>query len=155
MKSKTVEQSKVSVGNLMQPEQANMFGNVHGGEIMKLMDHAAGIVALRHARSNVVTARVDKLEFHYPIHIGNLVTCAGQLTFVGNSSMEVAVTVRVEDLYKEELPKVALTAFFTMVALDKNGKPAPVAALHMTNDEERKLFEEGRQRYLLYKQKKD
>lgn len=139
----------------MQPEQANMFGNVHGGEIMKLMDHAAGIVALRHGRTNAVTARVDQMEFHYPIHVGDLVTCAGKMTFVGHSSMEVFVTVMVEDLYKEEDAKVALTAFFTMVALDNNGKPTQVPSLAITNNEEQTLFEEGRQRYLTYRKKKE
>lgn len=138
----------------MQPEQANMYGNVHGGDIMKLMDHAAGIVSLRHARTNVVTARVDQMEFHYPIHVGNLVTCVGQLTFVGHSSMEVFVTVMVEDLHKEEDAKLALTAFFTMVALNEEGKPTQVPPLHISDDEERTLFEEGRQRYLTYRQKK-
>ncbi len=151
IEAKTVAQSKVTIGNLMQPEQANMYGNVHGGEIMKLMDHAAGIVALRHARANVVTARVDKMEFHYPIHVGNLVTCSGQLTFVGRSSMEVFVEVFVEDLHKETDAKLALTAFFTMVALDSDEKPMRVPALAITNAEEQALFEAGRQRYLAYK----
>ncbi len=154
MKSKTVEQSKVSIGNLMQPEQANMSGNVHGGEVMKMMDNAAGIVAFRHARTNIVTARVDMLEFHHPIHIGNLVLCLAELTFVGKSSMEILVTVLVEDLYKEEPAKIALTAFFTMVALGKDGKATSVSPLEITTDEEGRLFEEGKQRYLAYKQKR-
>ena len=155
IKSKTVEQSRVCIGSLMQPDQSNIAGNVHGGEIMKLMDNTAGIVARKHARSNVVTARVDKLEFHLPIHIGNLVTFQGQLIFVGSKSMEVLITVLVEDLAKEELPKVALTAYFTMVALDKDGKPTPVPSLEITNDEEQKLYEEGKQRYLANKKSKN
>lgn len=154
MKSKTVEQSKVILGNLMQPAQANIAGNVHGGEIMKLMDNAGGIVARKHARSNIVTARVDILEFHQPIHIGNYVKCVGQLTFVGTSSMEVLITVTVEDLSEEEEPRVALTGYFTFVALDKNGKPITVPRLEITNEEEAKRFEEGKQRYLLYKRSK-
>ena len=144
----------MSIGSLMQPDQANLLGNVHGGEIMKLMDNAAGIVAFRHARTNVVTARVDELEFHLPIHIGDLVTCNGQLTFVGNRSMEVRVTVLVEDLMKDEPAKVALTAFFTMVALDENGTSTPVPPLELTTEEERIFYAEGQQRYLLYKQKR-
>lgn len=155
IKSKTVEQSRVCIGSLMQPDQSNIAGNVHGGEIMKLMDNTAGIVARKHARSNVVTARVDKLEFHLPIHIGNLVTFQGQLSFVGSKSMEVLVTVLVEDLAKEEPPKLALTAYFTMVALDKAGKPTAVPSLEITNDEEQKLYEEGKQRYLANKQSKN
>jgi acyl-CoA hydrolase len=152
--SKTVEQSKVSIGNLMQPDQANPSGNVHGGEIMKLMDNTAGIAAVRHARTSVVTARVDELEFHQPIHIGNLVTCNAQLTFVGSRSMEVLVTVLVENLKKDEPAKVALTAYFTMVAIDKNGVPITVPSLEITTDEERRLFEEGQKRYLAHKQKR-
>lgn len=154
MNSKTVEQSKVIVGSLMQPAEANIAGNVHGGEIMKLMDNAGGIVARRHARTNVVTARVDILEFHQPIHIGNYVKCVGQLTFVGKSSMEVLLTVTVEDLSKEEEPKTALTGYFTFVSIDENGKSTPVPPLEICNEEEARRFEEGKQRYLKYKESK-
>ena len=155
MNSKTVEQSKVVIGNLMQPEHANPAGTVHGGEIMKMMDHAAGIVAQRHARTTIVTARVDSLVFIQPIHIGNLVTCEGYLVFVGKSSMEIAVTVLVEDLSVDEAAKVALTAFFTMVAVNKDGSPATVPSLELVTDEERKNFEAGQKRYLAYKQKRN
>lgn len=154
IKGKTVDQSKVVVGSLMQPEHANISGNVHGGEIMKLMDNAGGIVAARHARSNVVTARVDSLEFHLPIHIGNYVKCVCQLTYVGTSSMEVKVTVMVEDLDVEEPPRVALTGYFTYVAIDENGKAVQVTKLEISNEEEARLFEEGKQRYLKYKEQR-
>lgn len=148
IKFKTVEDSKVCLGSLMQPGQSNSYGNIHGGEIMKLMDNTAGIVARKHARTNVVTARVDKLEFHLPIHIGNLVTFQGQLTFVGKKSMEVLVKVSVEDLKNEESPKLALTGYFTMVALDEDGIPTLVPNIEITNDEDRKLYDEGKKRYL-------
>jgi len=154
IKAKTIEESKSSVGNLMLPEQANILGNVHGGEVIKLMDNVAGIVAVRHARNAVVTARIDELEFHQPIHVGNLVTCNAKLTFVGKSSMEVFVEVLVEDITKEDSTKVALTAFFTMVAVDKDGKPIAVPSLEITSDEERKLFNERKEQYLAYKQKR-
>lgn len=152
IKGKTVEETKVVVGSLMQPEHANISGNVHGGEVMKLMDNAGGIAAARHSRSNVVTARADSLEFHLPIHIGNYLSCVCQLTFVGNSSMEVAITVMIEDLKIESTPKVALTGYFTYVAIDENGKPRQVPHLEISNEEEAKLFEEGKQRYLKYKE---
>jgi acyl-CoA hydrolase len=148
IKSKKVEESKVCLVSLMQPGQSNIYGNIHGGEIMKLMDNTAGIVARKHARTNVVTARVDKLEFHLPIHIGNLVTFQGQLTFVGKKSMEVLVKVLVEDLKNDEFPKLALTGYFTMVALDEDGIPTLVPSIEITNDEELKLYEEGKKRYL-------
>lgn len=138
----------------MQPEHANISGNVHGGEIMKMMDNAAGIASARHSRSNVVTARVDGLEFHLPIHIGNYVKCLCQLTFVGNSSMEVLVTVMVEDMKLDEAPKIALTGYFTFVAIDDSGRPKIVPKLKPINDEEIKLYEDGKKRYLKYKESK-
>jgi len=132
---------------VMLPHQANPAGNVHGGEIMKLMDNAAYVVAHKHARANVVTARVDELTFHHPIFVGNLVICHGHLTFVGTSSMEVAVVVEVEDLYKESSRKCALTAYFTMVALNAGGHPMKVASLELTTEEEQLQFDEGQKRY--------
>ena len=154
LEPKTVEESKGSIGSLMHPGQANPAGNVHGGEIIKLMDNTAGIVAYRHARTNVVTARIDEIEFHLPVHIGNLLTCDAKLTYVGKQSMEVLVTVYVEELTKDSKIRVALTALFTMVALDDDGNPTEVPPLKITTDEERELFEAGEKRYLANKEKR-
>lgn len=151
MEGKTVSYSQTIMSNVMLPHQANLRGNVHGGEIMKMMDSAAGVVGYRHARSSVVTARVEDLEFHLPVHIGNFVTCHGKLIFVGNTSMEVLVTVTVEDMTTDEPPKTALTAFFTLVAIDDDGKPKQVPPLIISNEEERRLFDEGELRYRVYK----
>lgn len=147
MGGKTVEQSAIIMSAVMQPGQANPAGNVHGGEIMKMMDNAAFVVAQRHARTNVVTARVDQLAFHHPIFVGNWVTCHAHLTFVGNCSMEVAVAVDVEDLYSEDSGVCALTALFTMVALNAGGKPIRVPPLEINTDDERQAFEAGRNRH--------
>ncbi|MDD4600106.1 hypothetical protein SDC9_20928 [bioreactor metagenome] len=147
MEGKKVQQSAVGMSMVMMPHQANVAGNVHGGEIMKLMDNAAYVVAHRHARSNVVTARVDELTFHHPIMVGNLVICHAYLTFVGNSSMEVAVVVEVEDLYKESSRICALTAYFTMVAINAGGHPMRVPALQLADEEEHIEFEEAKKRY--------
>lgn len=147
MQTKTIRDSVVDISMVMLPHQANVAGNVHGGEIMKLMDNAAYVVAHRHARSNVVTARVDELTFHQPIYVGNLVVCHAYLTFVGRSSMEVSVIVEVEDLFKDSPRKCALTALFTMVALNAGGHTCAVPPLELTTDLERNRFEEGRQRY--------
>lgn len=117
------------------------------------MDNAAYVVAHKHARANVVTARVDELTFHQAIYVGNLVTCHAYLTFVGKSSMEVSVVVEVEDLYQEYSRKSALTALFTMVALNAGGHPITVPQLELTSDKERFIFEEGKQRYEINKGK--
>lgn len=150
---KTVMQSVLIISEIMLPSQANPAGNIHGGEIMKLMDSTAYAVARRYARSNVVTARVDELEFHLPIFVGDLVVCIGKVIFAGKSSMEVAVTVEVEDLENGVVQK-ALTAFFTMVAIDKKGRPHQIPELILDSDEDRDTFEQGAKRYEAYKQRK-
>jgi len=154
MEDKTVASSALIMSVVMQPDQANPAGNVHGGEIMKLMDNAAYVVAQRHARTNVVTARVDELIFHQPIYVGNLVTCHAFISFVNRSSMEVVVMVEVEDLFSESPGKCALTAYFTMVALNVGGRPLSVSSLKLETEEEKVRFEEGRQRHELNMSKK-
>ena len=106
---------------------------------------------MRHAKTNVVTVRVDEMVFHQPIMVGQLVICEAQLVFAGRTSMEVKVTVKVEDMMNELPTKVALTAFFTYVALDEEGKPCQVPGLLVETEEEKEAFENGRQRYLEHK----
>ena len=148
------ENNRIVISQVMMPSQANPNGNVHGGEIMKMMDSAAYAAARKYARSNVVTARVDELEFHQPILIGDLVTCTADIVFVGHSSMEIAVNVDVEDLDQEGKPQRALTAYFTMVALDRNSRPKAVPPLIIDSEEARRAFEEGRRRYEAHKEQK-
>jgi acyl-CoA hydrolase len=150
-KGKTIDYSRTVISQVMLPSEANPAGNVHGGEIMKMMDNAAFVVAVKHSRTNVVTARVDELVFHQPIYVGQLVTCHAHLVFVGRSSMEVSVTVEVEDLKLDKPPQRALTAYFTMVALDENGRPCEVPRLLLKDEKERAAFEEGKRRYEAHK----
>ena len=150
---KTSSESQLVISEVMMPSQANVAGNIHGGEIMKLMDSTAYAAARRYARSNVVTARVDELEFHLPIFIGDLVICTAQVVFAGKSSMEVAVNVEVEDLECEGRKK-ALSAYFTMVSLDKKARPNMVPELILETPEEEEAFGEGKRRYEEYKERK-
>jgi acyl-CoA hydrolase len=99
------KRTTITISQTMLPSQANYSGNVHGGEIMKLMDTAAGTVARRYARSNVVTARVDEMEFLFPVFINAFLICPASIAYVGNTSMEVIVTVDVEDLESEDPPR--------------------------------------------------
>lgn len=154
MNAKTIAYSRAVMSQVMLPNQANPAGNVHGGEIMKMMDNTAYVVARKHSRASIVTARVDELEFYHPIFVGQLVTCRAHLVFVGKSSMEVSVEVQVENLEVDEPPQTALTAYFTMVALDEKGRPQEVPRLLMETQEERTTFEEGRKRYNAYKLKR-
>ena len=143
---RTAGHSSITLVEVMLPHQGNPAGNVHGGEIMKMMDTAAGVVAARHAHSNVVTAKVEELNFLRPVHIGELVFAHARLTFVSRTSMEVLVEVETENLATEERHK-ALTASFIYVSLDRTGKPIEVPPLLITTEEGERLFEEGRKRY--------
>lgn len=150
---KTIAYSRTILSEIMLINKANPAGNIHGGEIMKLMDSAAGAVAKRHSRSNVVTTRVNELEFKIPVHVGDLLVCTAELAFVGRSSMEILVVVEVEDLQVEAPKRVALTGYFTMVAIDRNGRPIEVPSLKLTPEEERR-FKEREKRYLEFKNNK-
>ncbi len=149
-----MQQTKVVLSEVMMPSHTNPSGNVHGGNIMKIMDSTAYAAARRYSRSNVVTARVDELEFLLPIMIGDLVTCTAEVIFVGKTSMEVAVTVDVEVLEQETGPQRALSAYFTMVALDRNGRPMQVPRLELETEEAKAAFESGRKRYESYRARK-
>ncbi len=143
---RTMGHSSVTLVQIMLPHHANSAGFVHGGEIMKMMDNAAGVVAARHAHTNVVMARVEELNFFEPVRVGDLVFACASLTFVGHSSMEVRVEVETENFHREERQR-ALTAYFIYVALDSDGKPTSVPSLLITTEQGEKLFREGQQRY--------
>ena len=113
MQFKTFNDSKTTLAQICLPHQANSSGNIHGGEMMKMMDSAAGVAAMKYAGTNVVTARVDELCFKLPVHIGELVTCRANVVYAGKSSMETFVTVEAENP-QQGTRKIALTAFFTM-----------------------------------------
>ena len=150
---KKISDSKSILSEVMQPSQANPAGTTcTGGEIMKIMDTCGSVTAKRHCRSNVVTVRVDELVFYEPIYVGELVICDAQLVFVGKTSMEVKVSVKAENLENNAPARVALTAFFTYVALDENRKPCPVEQPIAVTDEEKAAYEEGKQRYLVRRQ---
>ncbi len=149
-----MQEKNLIISEIMMPSQANVEGNIHGGEIMKIMDSCAYAVTRRYARTNVVTARVDELQFHQPIKVGDLVICSAKIVFAGNTSMEVYVNVQVEDLRSHTPPLPALSAYFTMVALDRNSKPAHIPPLEINTNEEKKDFEAGKARYASYKAKR-
>ena len=144
---RTVSHSLVSLSQVIMPQQAGPGGVfAHGGDIMKMMDTAAGLVALRHAHSQVVTLRVEGINFLLPIRVGNYVTATARITYASQSSMEIQVRVTAEDVLREREWE-ALTAYFIFVAVDKEGKPQKVPPLILENDEDRRLFEAGRLRH--------
>ncbi len=135
MEGKKVKESNVVMVQTMTPQDVNVAGNVHGGVIMKLIDAAAGAVAVRHARANVVTASVDRLDFHHPVFIGDLLILTATLSLVGKTSMEVGVYVQSENPITGEIRHTA-SAYLTFVALDKDGRPMVLPPLILETEEE-------------------
>jgi acyl-CoA hydrolase len=117
---------------------ANNAGNVHGGVIMQLCDEVAGIAAVRHSGSRVVTAAMDRMSFRHPVFVGQLVTVKATVNAAWRSSMEVGVRVESENVRSGEMLHTS-TAYFTMVALDEDGNPTEVPPIEaVTNDEKRR-----------------
>jgi uncharacterized protein (TIGR00369 family) len=145
-----VSASRITISQLMNPVDANVSGNVHGGHIMKLADEAGALAAMRHAHQRVVTVAVDRLTFQHPIKIGDLVTFSAEVSYVGKTSMESEVTVVAENPTTGQQWHTN-TAYLVYVALDDNGKPAPVPPLLAETDAERQRMEQGaaRQQYRL------
>ncbi|PKN51769.1 MAG: acyl-CoA thioesterase [Deltaproteobacteria bacterium HGW-Deltaproteobacteria-13] len=143
---KTIAESAVILSEIILPAHTNAVGNAHGGELLKIMDSAAGACAVKHSRSIVVTAGVDNVTFHAPVFLGNLAICHAHLTFVSNRSMEIAVNIDAEDML-QGTRKCCLTAYFILVALDeKTMSPKPIAQLDLQNDAERREFAAGQLR---------
>ena len=137
-----MRESQVVLSRHMGIEDANLAGFVHGGVIMKLVDDAAGLAAIRHSRGPVVTAAVDEMSFIEPVQLGSLVTVKASLTYVGSTSMEVGVRVETEDVLTGARAHTS-SAYLVFVALDeKTGRPREVPGLIAeTPDEKRRLRE--------------
>jgi acyl-CoA hydrolase len=134
---KRVADSAVTMSQLMLPSDANPSGNVHGGSIMKLVDSAAGVVAMRHCRTRVVTARIDEMSFLKPVFVGNVVTLKASVNDTGRTSLEVGVRVEAEDLTSGEVWHVG-SAYLIFVALDAAGNPTAVPPLAVETAAERR-----------------
>lgn len=124
-KQKRIADSRFTLSAMMGPQNANSYGNVHGGVIMKMVDEAGALVAMRHAGAPVVTVAVDSMTFMKPIFVGSLVTCEAELTYVGRSSMEVRVLVRSENPLTGE-QNLTNSAYLVYVALTDDGQPTTV-----------------------------
>src|ERR1700740_2362567 len=92
-----VSVSQMTTVRLMMPTDGNIIGNVFGGAIMRYMDEVAGIVAFHHARKNVVTASIDRMDFYAPVYVGNLLILKAAVNYVGDTSMEIGVRIEAAD----------------------------------------------------------
>ncbi len=143
--AKSVKSSRITLSQLMHPEHANLRGDVHGGWIMKLVDEAGALAAMRHAQCRVVTVAIDQMTFHEPIRIGDLVILNAELTYVGRTSMEARVEVIAEDPVSGTQARTN-TAYAVYVALDDERKPRPVPPLLAETKTEILRMEAGKKR---------
>ena len=142
MNLKTVEESSSTLSLVMQPQDANPAGLVHGGVIMKQIDNTAGVVAVRHTKRICVTASIDRLDFHNPVQIGNLVTFKASINNVGKTSMEIGVRVETEDLLTGQKTHTG-SAYLTFVALGEDFKPVPVPGIDLKTESQKRRNREA------------
>ena len=142
MEPKPVAESAALLAHWMGPVDANGSGNIHGGVIMKLIDEVAGVAAVKYSRSRVVTVGMDRMAFLVPIVIGDLVTFKGMVNAAWHTSMEIGVRVESEDPRSGEV-RHTNTAYLTFVALDDDGRPAPVPPAVATTPTERRRMREA------------
>ena len=143
--SKTVKESQVIMHELVLPNDTNLLGNILGGRVMHLMDICAAMSAYKHARTAVVTASVDRLDFLAPSKMGDIMKLMSSVNYTGQSSMEVGVRIESEN------PKTAVShhtasAYLTFVSLNDNRKPQKVLPITPETADEIKRYEEGKVR---------
>jgi acyl-CoA hydrolase len=145
MEPRPPSESTSFITRWMSIADANMAGNVHGGTIMRMCDEVAGIAAIRHSGSRVVTAAMDRMTFLHPVLVGDVVTVKATVNAAWHTSMEVGVRVEAEKVHTGEV-KHTSTAYLTMVALDLDGRPAPVPPVAPDTEIERRRNREAEHR---------
>jgi acyl-CoA hydrolase len=136
--------SRVSLAILTSPTEANLLGNVHGGEIMKLADSTAGAVAQRHSGGPAVTAAMDEMAFLEPVHVGDIVRTTAQVNWTGHTSMEIGVRVEAQPWNDaSDHPLHVASAYFVFVAITPEGAPRAVPELIIRSEKEKHRWREA------------
>lgn len=137
---RTVEFSRTEVVRVVHPQDMNGAGRLFGGALLKMLDELAGIVAMRHCQNMVpTTAAIDNLQFKEAAYLNDLLVLIGYVTYTGNTSLEVRVDTYVED--KNGMRRPINRAYFVMVALGEDGKPAKVPQLKLQTESEKAEWE--------------
>jgi len=134
--------SYTTIAEVMMPHMANVLGNVHGGVLLGMMDRAAAVAAIRHAHRTCVTVSMDRVDFHQPIRIGELVTLHASVNYAHRTSIEVGVRVEAEDLLTGE-KRHTNDSYLTFVAIDEHGRPVPVPPVLPETPEERERYRQA------------
>jgi len=142
---RAVRESRSELSELALPNDSNGLGNLLGGKLMHLMDIAGSLAAARHARTFVVTASFDHMNFLAPVQIGQLVLLYSSVNRVFHTSMEVGVKAYVEDLRSGERKHVS-SAYLTFVALDESGRPVRVPPVIPESEDEKRRFQQAEER---------
>ena len=153
LQAKTIAESRFTLSALLHPQDTNNMGNVHGGVIMKLVDEAGAIAAMRHANRQVVTVAIDSMTFNEPIRLGNLVLCKAELTYVGRTSIEVYIEVYTEN-FIQNTSRLTNQAYVVYVALDATGTPTPVPPLRFESEAEQARAAQAAERQAYRKHQK-
>jgi len=132
---RAVAESQTILAKWMGVTDANHYGNVHGGTVMKLCDEVAGLAAVKHSHRRVVTAAMDRMTFLHPISVGEVLTLRASVNAVWRTSMEVGVRVEAEDPHTGVV-RHTNSAYLTMVALESDGRPATVRPLALQGEAE-------------------
>jgi len=143
--SKLVSSSKTIISLQMLPSDANPMGNVHGGTILRLVDVAAAVAAMRHARTNVVSASIDRMDFYHPVYVGNLLILKASVNYTGQTSMESGVRIEAEDLKTGKITHTG-SSYVTYVALDEEGKPTEVPEVTPQSKIEKRRWRDAKER---------
>lgn len=132
--------TQLVLSQIMGNQHTNLLGTVHGGNIMKFVDDAAGAVSARFAQGPAVTAAMDEMVFLAPVRVGDVLTVKTQVNWAGHSSMEVGARVETTRWDDRTPPVHVATAFLVMVGVDESGKPREVPPLEPQTDEEKRRF---------------
>ena len=134
------QSTKISMSEMVMPNDTNNLNTLFGGKLMYWMDMAAAICAHKHTNNVVVTASVDNITFKAPINKGDIVTLNAFITRVFNTSMEIFIEVTAQNSNNNKKIE-SNTAFFTFVALNQKGKPIKVNEIYPENKNDKKLFD--------------
>jgi acyl-CoA hydrolase len=145
MQGRHPRESEAVMSELMMPQHANIMGNVFGGVLLSLVDRAAAVAAIRHARRPCVTVSVDKVNFREPIRVGELVTALARVNFTGHSSMEIGVKVIAENVLTGE-QRHTNSCYLTYVALDDKGAPTQVPPVEPETPDEKRRYNRAAKR---------
>lgn len=143
MAARTPSYSRIELASVTSRAQTNLLGNIHGGEVLKLADSAAGVVAQRHSGGPAVTAALDEMAFLEPVRVGDIVRTFAQINWAGRSSMEIGVRIEAQPWDLATEVRHVGSAYFVFVAIDAGGRARPVPELEVETDADRRRQREA------------